>query len=224
MQDAAAAASRALRGSSFDPIVQSLRLEWQVVFMDENLPEAQIPTYLKENCHPAWMTPPSQIYVVADRVVAGCGGQRKSSAVADATLAQILIHEIGHAVEFQLLGKTAMIDKMRAEGFASWFESYASDFSAVVASGSVKRNYFELAREARKINPTRFDFGGGPGDYARASLYFHAVSNRRGIRGIMELYRAMRTQQLSFLDAIKSTTSWNDARLEQELRTLLNDL
>lgn len=221
MQDAASAASRALKTSGFPKEVQNLSLDWNVVFMDERLPVAQIPSYLVNNCHPAWMTPPSNIYVVAQRVAGGCGGQKAEAVVADAALAHILIHEIGHAVEFQLLQGRFAEDRMRAEGFASWFESFGSDFSAVIRKGSVKAMYLQLAQQSfANERGGAFQFQGGANDYARASLYFHAVADRRGVRGISEVYQLMRTEGLSLEAAIKKRLGWTDERLAKELRNV----
>jgi hypothetical protein len=221
MQDAAAAASRALKSSGFPQELQNLTLDWNVVFMDERLPVAQIPNYLVNNCHPAWMTPPSNIYVVAQRVSGGCGGQKADTEVADAALAHILIHEIGHAVEFQLLQGRFADDRMRAEGFASWFESFGADFSAVIRKGSVKAMYLQLAQQSlANERGGSFQFNGGATDYARASLYFHAVADRRGVRGIAEVYELMRTEGLGLEAAIKKRLGWTDERLAKELRNV----
>jgi len=136
MSDAAAAVSRALKQAGFPSAIQNLHIDWNVVFMDENVPETQIPLYLISNCHPAWMTPVANLYVVGQRVAAGCGGGKSpGSAVADSQLAQVLIHEMGHGVEYQILKGAFGGDRMRAEGFACWFEQYASDFSSGFLSG-----------------------------------------------------------------------------------------
>ena len=104
MSDAASAVSRALKQAGFPSAVQNLHINWNVVFMDENVPETQIPLYLVSNCHPAWMTPVANLYVVGQRVAAGCGGGKSpGSSVGDSQLAQVLIHELGHGVEHQIL-------------------------------------------------------------------------------------------------------------------------
>lgn len=219
MQDAASAVSRALKSSGFPAELQKLNLDWKVVFMDEELPDAQIPNYLISNCHPAWMTPPANLYIVAQRVVAGCNpdSQKVQTSVADSQLAHILIHEMGHAVEAQLLQEKFSQDRMRAEGFASWFEQYGSDFSTVINKGSIKEMYLNYARDSLKRDPLNFSFQGSVNDYARASLYFHALSNKRGVKGIVDVYHRMRQDNLTFFDAIQKVFAWNQKELAQEV-------
>ncbi len=222
MADAAYSVSRALRSAGFPNKLQMLNLEWKVVFMDEDLPESQIPAYLVNNCHPAWMTPPSNIYVVAQRAAVGCGEKRSVRASeADAQLAHILIHEMGHAIEFQLLEGEQANDRMRAEGFAAWFEQYGSHFSSIIPKGTVDALYASAARESLRANPKVFQFTGSFEDYGRASQYFKAVEARRGVRGVMEVYSLMRQEHLSFVEAILRSMSWDQNRLSAEVSKLV---
>ncbi len=218
MTDAANTVSRVLRMSGFAPELQSLSLPWEVVFMDEDVPEKQIPSYLVSNCHPAWMTPPANLYIVAQRVVAGCGGGRPqgSSQVADAELSQVLIHEMGHAVEYALLKGRGEGDRMRAEGFACWFEQYASDFSSVNRKGAAKHFYTQLARISLKESPEQFVFGGSAYDYARAGLFFHAIVAKRGIRGLMQVYEVLRESNSDLFSATKAVLGWDREELNRQ--------
>jgi len=224
MADAARAVSRALKSAGFPAQLQSLELDWQVVFMDANLPETQIPPYLINNCHPAWMTPPANLYFVAQRIVGGCSpGARLSSSVADAELAHIIMHEMGHAVEHQLLGKYAGAfadDRERAEGFASWFEQYAAQFSAVVPKGVVQAGFVSLAREGLRTG--RWPrFSGDAASYASAALMFMAIEERRGVPALMQVYKAMREQGISFQSALENRLGWSSERLHEEARRLV---
>ena len=221
MADAAATVSRVLNKAGFPAELRNLDLHWQVVFMDEKLPEKQIPSYLVNSCHPAWMTPPSHIYVIAQRVAAGCSGQKTSSSFADAQLAQVLIHEIGHALEHRLLGAADTPDRMRSEGFATWFEIFAAESSSVIPRGSVRKMYGALAQQALKESPQGFRFAGSAADYGRASLYFSAIVERRGVSGLMEVYKTMRAENLDFLSAIRKTTGWDEKKLAEEVRRVL---
>ena len=222
MVDAATTVARVLKGAGFPYELQTLTLDWKVVFMDEKMPEAQIPSFLITNCHPAWMTPPANLYIVAQRVAAGCGGGRGGPArVNDAQLSQVLIHEMGHAVEYALLKGRGGEDRMRAEGFASWFEQYGSDFSAINTKGAARRFYFDLARQSFRQDPSSFTFHGSPYDYARASMYFHAVVGKRGVRGLMDVYKSMLDENLDFLSAIQRRMGWNPAQLNAEVKRVL---
>lgn len=221
MADAAATLSRALKKGGFPYDVQTLNLEWKVVFMDETLPSAQIPATLVSNCHPGWMTPPANIYIASQRVAAGCGSsQRVNTGVADGQLARVLLHEMGHAVEFHLLGPGQTFDRMRAEGFASWFEQYSADLSAVIPRGEVRKEFLELARRALKRAPDYFEFKGSAEDYARASLYFSAIADRRGVSALMKVYDFMRTNGSDIFSAVSKTLMWNRQQLEKEAQKI----
>lgn len=222
MADAAQTASRVLKRGSFPPSIQTLTVEWNVVFMDEELPETQIPHYLISNCHPAWMTPPANLYVVSQRVVAGCsGGNGSTSSINDGQLAQVLLHEIGHVIEFNLLEGRMGGDRLRAEGFASWFEQYSSDFSSVIPSGKAKSFYLSLARQGFNRNPDLLQFSGGAEDYARASMIFHAIVERRNVSGLVDVYQGMLQSNVGFFDAIEKTLGWDMKRLAKEVQRVV---
>lgn len=223
MAEAARSVSKALKQSGFPSEVKTLDLTWDVVFMDEELPETQIPYYLVSNCHPAWMTPPTNIYVVAQRVVAGCGGSSQSvtGSVADAKLAQILIHELGHAIEYQLLGKSFGGDRRRSEGFASWFEQYASNYSTLVGRGVAERFYKTLARQHIKSYPGKYPFSGSSHDYARSSMDFHAIVKKARVLGLMDVYREIVDSQTTFPKAVEKKIGWSEKRLNEEVKKLL---
>lgn len=219
LQDAASAVNRMLQRGF--PAVFRDNPDWQVVFMDEDLPESQIPQYLVSNCHPAWMTPPANIYVVAQRVAAGCTGEKVRPNVADGELATVLIHEIGHAVEFQLTGGVDSSDRSRAEGFASWFESVGTDYSSEAQKGLTRSRYIKAAK--LNFSPERAQmFGGGFEDYAVASMQFFAIVSRRGIPGLVRVYNKMSSAQVPFASALKSELGWNNKQLASEIRQFLN--
>jgi hypothetical protein len=223
LADAARSVSRALAQSSFPPQVKNLRPEWQIVFMDATLPETQIPEYLRLNCHPGWMLPPGQIYIVAQRIAGVCGPQDRprTSQVADAELSRVLIHEFGHAVEAAFFGGYIPPDRRRAEGFATWFESFAADFSSVIPRGQARQEHFQMARSVFPAAFSRSFNGSGP-DYAAASLLFHAVVERRGTAGLARVYRILAEQESAdIIAAIRSETGWNDKRLLEEMGRVL---
>ena len=203
MAEAALAVSKALKQSNFPPQLQKLRLSWQVVFMDGEPPAHQVPQELVRSCHPGWMTPPANIYVVAQRVVGRCQGRSTGSLVADADLTQLLVHEIGHAVEYYLLQGRGQREPMRAEGFASWFEAYASDFSVLIPKGSVERRHRETASDAMRSKPGAWQFQYSGEDYARASMYFHGIVERYGLPGLLRVYDRLRLQNGAFLPSVE---------------------
>jgi len=228
--EAVRTASKALKQSGFPPSLQTLQQEWSIVFLDEDLPEQQIPRALVTNCHPAWMVPPASIYVVAQRVAAGCqeGSNRNSNqqaalpnADADAQLASILLHEIGHAVEFQLLGRNMMSERFRAEGFATWFEVYAADYSSIIPKNSIRERNYAMARESYGTQGNDFRFTGTGSDYARDRMYFEAIVKRRGLSALIRVYTGIKENNLPFFDAVKQVVSWDTVKLTEESIRLL---
>lgn len=219
MAEAARVVSRSLKSGGFPLHVQTLNLDWEVVFMETDLPENQIPSYLQHSCHPAWMTPPSNLYFVSKRIASGCSNskQKTSSSVANETLAQVIIHEMGHAVEFALLrDKTGIFgaDRERAEGFASWFEYYAAGYSSIVDKKNVLTQFKLAAPFATEV------FNGSGEDYALSALQFVAIQERFGIRGIFKVYDAMIAGKIQFKDAVKKVFGWDAQELRKEAKKI----
>lgn len=216
LAEAAQTVRRALLQASFAPELKSLSQDWSVVMLDEATAQRELSGSLASNCHPGWMVPPSNIYIVAERAAQYCGGKEVPAALADRRLAQILIHEIGHAVEFKLMGRAFSGDRMRAEGFASWFEQFASEYSSFIPKGFVRAEYRKF------LTPDLFQpgwqFGGGAGDYARAALFFEVVEKKRGVAGIMELYRGKRS--VPFWDNYLQELSVSPVELDKKLADL----
>ena len=211
--DAAKTVSRALRNPGFPDSLRKLKLDWKVVFIDDQLPESEIPTYLVNNCHPAWMTPPSNIYVVSQRVSEGCGGFKKSTRDTDAELAAILTHEIAHALEFQLLGQKQSA-RMTAEGFATWFAEYASEYSSIIDDKKMKNENMEMAKYA-VLRDKNFNFSGSGEDYARASRYFKIIADRYGINDLIKIYDRLAEGDENFFAAVKFVIGEDQKGLDQ---------
>ena len=225
MADAARTVSRLLKSGGFDERVRNLDLKWSVVFLDEDLPETQIPAYLIHSCHPAWMTPPASLYFIAQRIATHCGQkQNLPGDVADARLAQVILHEMGHAVEYQLLsgGNQVGYDRMRAEGFATWFEQYGARYSSIISESTVRAEHRVRAQESyREKSGENFIFRGSATDYSRAGLYFDAVVERRGVLGLMQIYHELNRNGGDFFIATEVSLGWGRARLEREAQRLL---
>ncbi len=223
MVDATRTVSRALKASVFPKELQAINQEWQVVFIGGDLTEGEIPSNLISNCHPGWMTPPSNIYIVGDRIAGGCNGgnNHKSAQVADSDLTDVLVHELGHAVEAILLGNAFQGDRMRAEGFATWFESYASNYSTYLNQREIRKRNAGLAAMSLKGSPNVFMFGGSPYDYGRASIYFSAIEEKYGLSGIMRLYTRMGKTGGRLMPAIQEEFSWNEKDLSREVEKVI---
>lgn len=222
MADAASTVSRALKQGGFPAGLQTLDLDWSVVFMDEDVPESQVPNFLVTNCHPGWMTPPSNIYIVAQRVAAGCGSEvAVQHRVADAEMARVLLHEMGHTIEYLLLRGKGGVNKMRSEGFAAWFEGYSARYSTIVSRGEVEDFYLKVAKQSFRESPEKFEFSGSAADYGRASLYFKAIVDKFGVRRLMDVYDLIAAADVDFFVAAEKATSWNRDRFEKEIANFL---
>lgn len=221
LAEATRAISALIRRGGFPPKINNLNLDIKMVFLDEDLPETQIPQTLISNCHPGWMVPPGNVYIVGQRVATGCSGPKRSTAVADSELARVLIHELGHVLEFNLIPRQFEDDRMRAEGFASCIEQYASDLSPLVPKGSARNTYETLAKMSFQQSPDRFVFSGSAPDYGRASMYCVAIVERRGITGLMDVYETIGTDNLSYFEAIRRRLGWDQDRLNSEVDNLL---
>jgi hypothetical protein len=228
VSDAVDTINRFLRRAGVIPyrLIPRELTEWHIVVMDENVPSEQVPSYLVNNCHPGWMTPPTNIYLVGQRVVAGCGGQRRlSQTEADQELSRVILHEFGHVVEYYLLNGMMGRDRARAEGFASWFEQTSSEFSRLIPSGSTRLRYMKLAKSALdKGYSFSQSFGGGAHDYAVASLLFVAIADRRGLDDVITIYEqyAQQKGRESFHETALKTVHWTEATLDTEMRKVAN--
>lgn len=214
--EAAIAVNRALKTGRFTSDIKTARREWSLVFTDKATAFSQFPLALSLGRHAGFMIPPNRIYIISDFVSPDCSGQ----SVANEALIQVLLHEMGHVVEYLMLGEKRVDgDRERAEGFAAWFEQYSADFTSSIPAGKVRRYYAELAREALQHGAGGV-FSGTAEDYAYAGLQFQAIVGRRGIAGLMQVYKAMREDGLSFHEAITKALSWNRATLQREMREI----
>lgn len=211
--EAIKAVNRVVKSGRFTADIKRARRDWSLAFTDKATAFAQFPVALTIGRHPGFMIAPSQIYIITDFITPDCA----DSKVADELLAQVLLHEMGHVIEYLLLGESQTLhDRERSEGFATWFEQYASDYSSAIPKDSVKRYYSELARESLRIGSSAFQ--GTPQDYARAALPFQAVARKKGLATLMDVYKRIRDERLPWTEAIMRATGWSRMTLEREAR------
>jgi len=195
---------------------------WEMVFVDKDLKSSELPRELLERCHPAWMTPPSNLYFVANRIAGGCSGKELfDRARADAEMTEVILHEIGHVIEYMLLKKKINPDVPHAEGFATWFTSVATDYTPFFRRGQLKREQLELAAVSAANGVGAGGFKGTENDYVVASLPYHAVYHRLGAQGIKELYRELEAGA-PMLEALEQGVDWSPVKLKEEIINTLN--
>lgn len=72
VQDVSRAVSKALKSASFNNNIRLLDTNWKIVYLGKDLAASQIPEYLRMACHPGWMTPPTNIYIAAEKIATNC--------------------------------------------------------------------------------------------------------------------------------------------------------
>ncbi|MEY4669534.1 MAG: hypothetical protein RL518_2233 [Pseudomonadota bacterium] len=214
ISEAASAVNRALRTARFDDRIKSERRDWSLIFIDRASAVSQFPVALSLGGHPGFMVPPNQIYMVVEYISPNC----QPSGDVDALLTQVLLHEMGHVLEFELLEGKGAHDRKRAEGFAAWFEGYSATFSSSIPRGSVQDRYRGMIRSQADVGTSTFDGGGQ--DYAIASLEFEAIVARKGVSGLMSVYETMTRERCSFYEALSKKYGWDRRDLQREVRFL----
>ena len=215
ISEAASAVNRALRNGRFDEKMKYARRDWSLVLIDRASAVSHFPMQLSLGGHPGFMVPPNQIYIVVDFISPNC----QPSGDVDALLTQVLLHEMGHVLEFSLLGESGFAaDRKRAEGFAAWFEGYSSKFSSAIPRGRVQETYRTMVQSQSGVGSQQFSGSGQ--DYAIASLEFEAIVARKGVSGLMEVYETMSTSRCSFYDALYKKFGWDQKDLQREVKNL----
>jgi hypothetical protein len=213
VSEAAQAVNRALKSGRFDSEVKFARREWSLGFVDKGWALAQFPLALTLGGHAGFMIPPNRIYIITDFVSHGCS----DTSNADLNLTRVLLHEMGHVIEYLLLGESQTLDdRQRAEGFASWFEQYSADYAGLIPKGLVQREY---AAEVVGWSPQTKEppFSGSLQDYAVAALRIQAIVERKGISGLMRVYKHLREEQVDFYTAVERGVGWNEKTLRQQM-------
>lgn len=215
VSDAASAVNRALKNARFASEVRNRRADWSLILVDKASAVSQFPMALSLGGHPGFMVPPDQIYIVVDYLVPQC----EPSAENDGRLLQVLLHEMGHVIDFALMnGVTTGGDRKRTEGFASWFEGYAAKNVSEIPQGSVTDRYHELAGSGASVGA--LDFQGSGQDYGTASMEFETIVNRKGVAGLMILYATMRDDRCTLYEAMQKRFGWDLNDLRREVKAL----
>jgi hypothetical protein len=214
---AASAVNRAIKGGRFSPEIKTEHRDWSLILIDRASAVSQFPMALSLGGHPGFMVPPNQIYIVVDAVAPDCRPTPEN----DAALLRVLLHEMGHVVDFALMdGVSTPGERKRTEGFASWFEGYASKNVSEIPPGAIARDYRQFVRDTDSVGEA--EFSGGAHDYGVAELEFEAIVSKKGISGLMSLYQLMREKQCSLYTALKDKFGWDSKVLQREAKAELS--
>ncbi len=215
--DSAKAVSIALRSKGFSSFFRNKTINWDIVFFSEKSRPQGIPLSLLESCHPGWMTPPANIYIASAIIAKGCntGGSNVPKKVAEERLTRVIIHEMGHVVEYYLLeGKN--FNRAQSEGFATWFESYVAGFTPALSKEKIIRELVSLAGI-----PSKGGFSGTIVDYAKASIPFLVIEKEKGIYGIKKVYKRMRESSISLEEAVKEAFYWSKKDFNKKINKFI---
>lgn len=211
--EAARTVSRALRASRLLSHVQQKRREWSFVFTDQAHAITQFPVGVVQGKHPGFMLPPNKIYILSDFIAPTC----MENPIHDELLIQVLLHEMGHVVEYMLLGEPSVMDnRERGEGFATWFEQYSAAYSSMVDEERVG-SYFKALEQSTETGANG-EFKGTPQEYARAAVPFKMIVAKKGIASIAKVYRQLQREPSSVQAAIMRVFGWSERRYLQNLR------
>lgn len=214
---AASAVNRAIKSGRFPQEIKTERRDWSLILIDRASAVSQFPVALSLGGHPGFMVPPNQIYIVVDTVAPDC----RASSENDAALLRVLLHEMGHVIDFALMdGISTPGERKRTEGFASWFEGYASKNVSEIPQGSVARDYHQFVGDTASVGES--EFSGSPRDYGVAELEFETIVSKKGISGLMSLYQLMREERCSIYAALKQKFGWDSKTLQREAKAELS--
>ncbi len=218
--DVAFLISQALLHDGFAQYRRGFLSNWQIVFLSEHSLRGQVPADMIENCHPGWMTPPANIYIVADRIAGSCGAKKLGSysTRADSMLFEVLLHEFAHAVDYRILEERFYFNRPRSEGFATWFQVYARTKSSDLREEAIALrnglnqfalNGFRSALTGR-IDKEALQYGGG-------SMMYFALEERFGSAVVLRVHRRMVRDLLTFQQAVEQETGWDGRELTKAM-------
>jgi hypothetical protein len=206
--------TKALRSGRFTADVRYARREWQLVFIDKAAALSQFPLDLTVNQHPGFMIPPHNIYLVSDFIAPGC----VRSNLSEEALQRVLLHEMGHVIEYIILGEqSGIFDRERAEGFATWFEYYA--MGRLGQLGDAYRSAVPRRRDERDLSSKVFR--GTREDYLGAAVRQQAIVDKRGVSGLMSVYTVIRDRRIDFDAAVHEAIGWDKPAFLRQIEAVL---
>lgn len=211
-------AARILAYNQFPEFLRGTEYDWQLFF--EHSRKRVTGGLSSARCHAAWMGPPANIFISADQLASNCGRMKRSSVELTEELGSVLVHEIGHAVEFQLMGRGfGRRQRWHSEGFATWFESL-SDGETL---SETRVSMFQLAARTLSAEWRPFRFKGSKADYARSYALIAAIAEGHSVPTLLSIYTTMDSQNCRFDQAVQQVLGWDMQRWLLEARVFLGE-
>ena len=197
---------------------------WKIIFIDDPSESNQIPEYLKNSCHPGWMTPPANIYIASEIVAGKCGNKNAiiNTTLSDEVLSRVLVHEFGHVAEIEILKNNTSFDRARAEGFATWFEAFADSNGFWNSPTEIKEEQFAEAKRSLRQSGADLSKPINASEYARNSMYFHYLYKKAGINGVRDFYNEYKITN-AFQETIAKLLSQSTDQLENSILDFIKD-
>ena len=194
---------------------------WNIVISDKASSIPGAGRMSSAYCHTALMGPPADIVINGSRLLRPCDG----SASADQALMHSLIHEVGHAVEFRLMGKGfSRRERWHGEGFATWFEF---DARALVpeARGQLDAALEAVratAKDALRAGWKPYLFQGTPDDYARSYALIAVIAEGHSVAQLVSVYQRMAAENCLFEEAVQRELNLSIEQWQEEARAFVS--
>jgi len=199
------AASQFLDTVAFPSTVRAASYGWNIVVVSSPGLRVEGSKVSSEYCHTALMGPPADVLIDGYRLFHPCN-VTDSMPSPEQRLLRSLTHEVGHGLEYKLLGSGfSRRQRWHSEGFASWFESEAANFLPGAKAGSLRREMLRKARTAFRRDWRPYFFSGSPEDYSHSFALVDFLVQRGGPEGLLRVYETMSKENCAFAEAVEKS-------------------
>ncbi len=213
IEDAWAKAAE-LMDATFLPEEDRRSIPWNVSFIEDTALIQRNSRTSSSFCHTAFVGPPANIVIDVSRLLKPCS-PRPSKPDHRSALDHSLIHEIGHVLEYRLLGSAfSRRQRWHGEGFASWFELQQSSITIRNAPPEFRSDALAALRRSWKT----YTFAGSPQDYAASYALVASLAEIYGHGALVAVYRRMHADGCLFEEAVRrelrlSMAEWTAAAI-----------
>ncbi len=218
------AAAAFLERGGFPEEVRRASFGWNVLVAERLSAEVADSKVSSEYCHTALMGPPADILIDSYRLFHPCSASY-SSVTAENRLSRSLVHEVGHAVEYKLLGHAfGRRQRWHSEGFASWFESEAARELRGVRSEAATTELRRRARNSFDRNWKPYLFRGSPQDYAQSYAMIAVIAETESVQRLRDVYSRMSADNCTFSESVERELGWSFADWVERTGSFLSEV